>query len=38
VRAAFHYVAVNRTIAPADLLDANGLRALLDGVHVVSGD
>ena len=29
VRAAFHYVRANRTIRPADLLDAEGLRQLL---------
>ncbi|MGW4528190.1 ATP-dependent helicase [Amycolatopsis sp. NPDC004378] len=29
VRAAFHYVRANRTIRPADLLDAEGLRRLL---------
>ncbi|MGH3469235.1 MAG: PD-(D/E)XK nuclease family protein, partial [Thermocrispum sp.] len=28
VRAAFHYVRADRTISPADLLDADGLRAL----------
>jgi DNA helicase-2/ATP-dependent DNA helicase PcrA len=32
VRAAFHYVAHNRTVAPVDLLDAAGLRKLLDTV------
>ncbi|GAA2972341.1 ATP-dependent helicase [Actinokineospora diospyrosa] len=32
VRAAFHYVRPNRTLRPADLLDADGLRALLRGV------
>jgi len=32
VRAAFHYVRHNRTLRPADLLDAEGLRALLRGV------
>ena len=31
VRAAFHYVPANRTIAPADLLDAEGLRRLVTG-------
>ena len=29
VRAAFHYVPANATIAPADLLDADGLRRLI---------
>ena len=29
VRAAFHYVKANRTIRPADLLDAEGIRSLL---------
>jgi DNA helicase-2/ATP-dependent DNA helicase PcrA len=32
VRAAFHYVRQDRTLRPADLLDANGLRALLRAV------
>jgi DNA helicase-2/ATP-dependent DNA helicase PcrA len=32
VRAVFHYVAHNRTIAPPDLLDMTGLRDLLDAV------
>jgi DNA helicase-2/ATP-dependent DNA helicase PcrA len=32
VRAAFHYVRSNDTVAPADLLDADGLRALIAGV------
>jgi ATP-dependent DNA helicase UvrD/PcrA len=32
VRAAFHYVAHDRTIRPVDLVDADGLRALLRGV------
>ncbi|HWC80415.1 MAG TPA: ATP-dependent DNA helicase [Pseudonocardiaceae bacterium] len=32
VRAAFHYVASNRTVRPADLLDAGGLRELLRAV------
>ena len=31
VRAAFHYVADNRTVEPASLLDADGLRALVAG-------
>jgi DNA helicase-2/ATP-dependent DNA helicase PcrA len=37
VRAAFHYVAYDRTIAPVNLLDANGLRELLAGVSVSEG-
>ncbi|MDR7302892.1 DNA helicase-2/ATP-dependent DNA helicase PcrA [Haloactinomyces albus] len=32
VRAAFHYVRHDRTLRPADLLDADGLRALLASV------
>jgi DNA helicase-2/ATP-dependent DNA helicase PcrA len=32
VRAAFHYVSANRTVRPVDLLDAEGLRALLGTV------
>ncbi|MFA1540737.1 ATP-dependent helicase [Actinomadura monticuli] len=32
VSAAFHYVSANVTVRPADLLDAAGLAALLDGV------
>ena len=32
VRAAFHYVRAGVTLRPADLLDADGLRALLDSV------
>ncbi|MFB9430747.1 ATP-dependent helicase [Streptoalloteichus tenebrarius] len=32
VRAAFHYVRHDRTLRPADLLDADGLRALLRSV------
>ena len=31
VRAAFHYVRTDTTVAPADLLDADGLRALVTG-------
>jgi DNA helicase-2/ATP-dependent DNA helicase PcrA len=34
VRAAFHYVAANATVRPVDLLDAEGLRALLGAVPV----
>ncbi len=33
VRAAFHYVPANRTITPADLLDADGLRRLITSPH-----
>jgi DNA helicase-2/ATP-dependent DNA helicase PcrA len=32
IRAAFHYVADNRTVAPADLLDERGLHSLLRSV------
>jgi DNA helicase II / ATP-dependent DNA helicase PcrA len=32
VRAAFHFVRHDVTLSPADLLDAAGLRALLDAV------
>jgi DNA helicase-2/ATP-dependent DNA helicase PcrA len=32
VRAAFHYVRTNRTVRPADLLDANALRDLVESV------
>jgi DNA helicase-2/ATP-dependent DNA helicase PcrA len=35
VSAAFHYVSANVTVRPADLLDAAGLAALLDGVPAV---
>ncbi|NEA21633.1 UvrD-helicase domain-containing protein [Actinomadura bangladeshensis] len=35
VSAAFHYVSANVTVRPADLLDATGLAALLDGVPAV---
>ncbi|MBV9160469.1 MAG: ATP-dependent helicase [Pseudonocardiales bacterium] len=34
VRAAFHYVRDNRTVQPADLLDADGLRDLLRSIPV----
>ncbi|MGH3765169.1 MAG: ATP-dependent helicase [Pseudonocardiaceae bacterium] len=34
VRAVFHYVRDNRTVRPADLLDADGLRALLRAIPV----
>lgn len=36
VRAAFYYVRHDRTIRPADLLDADGLQALIAGVPVAS--
>ncbi|MBN9109502.1 MAG: ATP-dependent helicase [Pseudonocardia sp.] len=36
VRAVFHYVRTGRTLRPADLLDADGLRALLDDVPTPS--
>jgi DNA helicase-2/ATP-dependent DNA helicase PcrA len=35
VSAAFHYVAANRTVRPADLLDAAGLAALLEQIPQV---
>jgi DNA helicase-2/ATP-dependent DNA helicase PcrA len=35
VRAAFHYVRTGTTLTPVDLLDADGLRALLEGVPTV---
>ncbi|MGH3719827.1 MAG: ATP-dependent helicase [Pseudonocardiaceae bacterium] len=34
VRAAFHYIRDNRTVRPADLLDADGLRDLLRSIPV----
>ncbi|WP_394296729.1 ATP-dependent helicase [Nocardiopsis gilva] len=34
VRAAFHYVRAGETIRPADLLDADGLAALIEGLPV----
>jgi DNA helicase-2/ATP-dependent DNA helicase PcrA len=34
VRAAFYYVRHDRTVRPADLLDADGLRELIDSVPV----
>lgn len=37
VSAAFHYVDADLTVRPADLLDAAGLAALLDGVPAASG-
>ncbi|MQA12253.1 MAG: AAA family ATPase [Pseudonocardiaceae bacterium] len=36
VRAAFHYVRHDRTLRPADLLDADGLRELLSSVPVAT--
>jgi DNA helicase-2/ATP-dependent DNA helicase PcrA len=32
VRAAFHYVRPDRTVAPVDLLDAPGLHALVESI------
>ena len=32
VRAAFHYVRSNETVTPVDLLDADGLAALIAGI------
>lgn len=37
VGAAFHYVRVNRTERPVDLLDADGLVALIEGVRLLDG-
>ena len=37
VRAAFHYVRLDRTSAPVDLLDADQLRELVDAVPVAPG-
>ncbi|MGW4961549.1 ATP-dependent helicase [Nonomuraea sp. NPDC004186] len=37
VRAAFHFVRANRTVRPVDLLDADGLVALIEGVRLVDG-
>ncbi|GIG58269.1 ATP-dependent DNA helicase [Longispora fulva] len=37
VRAAFHYVREDRTVRPVDLLDAEGLAALVAGVPLRSG-
>jgi DNA helicase-2/ATP-dependent DNA helicase PcrA len=37
VRAAFHYVRTNRTVRPADLLDATRLRGLVEAVPQVDG-
>lgn len=37
VRAAFHYVRPNVTVSPADLLDAAGLRALVEAVPLPEG-
>jgi DNA helicase-2/ATP-dependent DNA helicase PcrA len=36
VRAAFHYVRYGETVRPADLLDADGLAALITGVPLAS--
>ncbi|WP_163511027.1 UvrD-helicase domain-containing protein [Fodinicola acaciae] len=38
VSAAFHYVRANRTVRPADLLDAAGLAALIASVPVADAD
>jgi DNA helicase-2/ATP-dependent DNA helicase PcrA len=38
VRAAFHYVAANRTVRPADLLDLEALTALLRSVPTAPAD
>ena len=38
VRAAFHYVRHDRTLRPADLLDAEGLRELITSVPRASTD
>ncbi|MGW0228843.1 ATP-dependent helicase [Actinopolymorpha singaporensis] len=38
VRAAFHYVRHNRTVRPVDLLDADGLEALISGIPEEDGD
>jgi DNA helicase-2/ATP-dependent DNA helicase PcrA len=35
VSAAFHYVAANRTVRPADLLDADGLAAVIDKIPAI---
>jgi len=37
VRAAFYYVRHDRTVRPADLLDADGLRDLIRRVPVAAG-
>ncbi|MGW0804397.1 ATP-dependent helicase [Nonomuraea sp. NPDC002799] len=34
VRAAFHYVRANRTVRPVNLLDGDGLVALIEGVRI----
>ena len=36
VRAAFHYVRLDRTTAPVDLLDADRLRELVDTVPIAA--
>ncbi|NJP96897.1 ATP-dependent helicase [Nonomuraea sp. FMUSA5-5] len=38
VGAAFHYVRANRTVRPVDLLDADGLVALIEGVRLVDDE
>jgi DNA helicase-2/ATP-dependent DNA helicase PcrA len=37
VRAAFHYVRLDRTVAPVDLLDADRLRELVEGIPAAAG-
>jgi DNA helicase-2/ATP-dependent DNA helicase PcrA len=37
VRAAFYYVRQDLTLRPADLLDEQGLAALIDGIPAGSG-
>jgi DNA helicase-2/ATP-dependent DNA helicase PcrA len=36
VRAAFYYVRQDVTVRPADLLDRDGLRALIEGVPLAT--
>lgn len=38
VRAAFHYVAHDHTVRPVDLLDAEGLRALIEALPAAGSD
>jgi DNA helicase-2/ATP-dependent DNA helicase PcrA len=38
VRAVFYYVRAERTVAPEDLLDEQGLRELLRGVPTAGGN
>ncbi|GAA3682485.1 ATP-dependent DNA helicase [Nonomuraea antimicrobica] len=38
VGAAFHYVRANRTVRPVDLLDADGLVALVEGVRLLDSE